>query len=766
MFDLVIKAIDSNDCRQSINADPNFRSSGSTAGGGARGSGELSRRHRRAVSKDIFGISPMACLEIGNRDFDFLLLSKFKERKQRSTRQTELEGRKTEEAYFNQMVEILGSPVLEDPMRREQVNYEDLESIRIRYGEAGSLRYSVGPNEKSVARIVESVTWNLLDLITNFATPLDIESYINSKPKKLIDFRMLFDQGRTLLTYAVIRGISRIVSILLASDRGLISLADESGLTPLHYAVKMNHLELIGLLIEKGADPNSVDSQGRSPLHWAAGNNNLDCYLMLKAKNCSGLIVDKYGLKPLECFTDGKMQLKVSKLELTQVEERSGMVQNYIQVLACLEPRSRDSGSRGSLAHFDLNSRQFLNKKLTLLNRLGVTNKKRCEPQVSDSKCYKDNYRDHLEKCYRQEAAKLVAKRINSIEINNCKEVNENEDTDSEDSDTSSGIEIPSQHVVTQKDFIFLEKIGKGSFGEILCASIRGMDQRFALKSIAKSAIARGNLLRLLTAEKKVMANFDHPFMVGLHHSFQTKTALFLVMDYCEKQDLAHYIRQRGTLTEHQVRILACELVLAIKAMHANNFIHRDIKIENVMIDSDGHVKLGDFGLAKELASSKDQTKSFCGSIAYLPPEILKRHSYGKSVDWYLLGELIYELLFGKPPYYEENKKETQDAILFKNLKLPSFTSSNLKDLIYKLLQRDPNLRLGAKFGAREVMEHPFFIGVDWQRVFKKEYNLFDPTLISSYPLRQAYQGMKEASPSNQKSVMLPFWNYSRQSVI
>lgn len=233
-------------------------------------------------------------------------------------------------------------------------------------------------------------------------------------------------------------------------------------------------------------------------------------------------------------------------------------------------------------------------------------------------------------------------------------------------------------------------------------------------------------------------------------------------MEYCEKRDLSKLV---GKVTEHQLKILTCEMILAVKALHHQGIVHRDIKPENVLIGTDGHIKLADFGLAKEKMRNNELTYTFCGSIAYLPPEIISKSGHNRSIDWYLLGELMYEMISGAPPFYDGNKDSLYENILHKKLEFPSYMSDGLKDFISLLLDRNISTRLGGKFGAKEIMEHPYFVGVDWNRVYNKGYHLFDPSLLKSYALEVPPQDtIPERSDSAELGhcIELPYWSFVR----
>ena len=183
------------------------------------------------------------------------------------------------------------------------------------------------------------------------------------------------------------------------------------------------------------------------------------------------------------------------------------------------------------------------------------------------------------------------------------------------------------------------------------------------MKVFSKRQMLGISLSKFLQIEKKVMINFEHPFLVKMHACFQSDKQLYILMDYCEKGDVGRYLETTQTLTESKAKILISELVLAVEALHNQNILHRDIKPENILVTASGHIKLGDFGLCKELKPDQSLTNTYCGSIAYLAPEIVAREGHGKAVDWYLVGEVLYELLYGQPPYFSSCKQELMQKI-------------------------------------------------------------------------------------------------------
>lgn len=178
----------------------------------------------------------------------------------------------------------------------------------------------------------------------------------------------------------------------------------------------------------------------------------------------------------------------------------------------------------------------------------------------------------------------------------------------------------------------------------------------------------------------------NHPFIVKLHFAFQTSDYLYMLLDFCPGGDLGEILQKEGKFAEERAKIYICELLLAIEELHKRNIIYRDLKPDNVVLDKEGHAILTDFGLSKEEVDGHfNGAKSFCGSVAYLAPEMLKRAGHGKAVDWYLLGVLLFEMLTGLPPFYADSKEELFKNIETATLHIPSHVSPEAKSLIKKV---------------------------------------------------------------------------------
>ena len=190
-----------------------------------------------------------------------------------------------------------------------------------------------------------------------------------------------------------------------------------------------------------------------------------------------------------------------------------------------------------------------------------------------------------------------------------------------------------------------------------------------------------------------------------------------MILDYCSGGDLAYHLGIKEIFEEEEARFFIAEVVLAIEYIHTLNVIYRDLKPENILIDSEGHVKLADFGLAKEGMSGQNKAKSFCGSPAYLPPEMLGDSGVGKPADIYQLGAVLYELLVGVPPFYTDNIKALYNSIQKAKLQIPSVISREARDLLSRMLNKRPRERITID----QIKSHPFFNGIDWDKLADKK---------------------------------------------
>lgn len=270
-------------------------------------------------------------------------------------------------------------------------------------------------------------------------------------------------------------------------------------------------------------------------------------------------------------------------------------------------------------------------------------------------------------------------------------------------------------------DFDLLKVIGKGSFGKVMQVRKKDTKKIYALKAIRKSYIVSKSEVTHTLAERTVLARIDCPFIVPLKFSFQSQEKLYLVLACINGGELFYHLQREGRFDLSRSRFYAAELLCALDTLHKMDVIYRDLKPENILLDYQGHIALCDFGLCKLNMKDEDKTDTFCGTPEYLAPELLLGQGYSKVVDWWTLGVLLYEMLTGLPPYYDENVPKMYKKILQDPLVFPDGFDRDAKDLLIGLLSRDPQRRLGYN-GADEIKNHPFFSQLSWKRLLMKGY--------------------------------------------
>eukprot|EP01083_Nonionella_stella_P044270 119260_1 len=274
---------------------------------------------------------------------------------------------------------------------------------------------------------------------------------------------------------------------------------------------------------------------------------------------------------------------------------------------------------------------------------------------------------------------------------------------------------------VAVDDFELLKVIGRGSFGKVLQVRKKDTGEVFAMKVYSKKAIIAKNQVDHTMAERKILQALQHPFLMQLRFAFQNESKLYFVMTYYSGGELFFHLRKKRRFTEQEAQFMVAETSLALGHLHSLDVVYRDVKPENMLLDDAGHICLTDFGLAKDLGPGEDTTHTFCGVPEYLAPEIVMSIGHGKAVDWWSMGILLYELTVGIPPFYSQNINEMYRKIQEAPLLFPPNLSNPVKDLIIKLLQRDPKKRLGFEQDVKEITTHPFFKTIDWDSLYRKE---------------------------------------------
>ncbi|MBZ3888630.1 RAC-alpha serine/threonine-protein kinase [Sciurus carolinensis] len=329
------------------------------------------------------------------------------------------------------------------------------------------------------------------------------------------------------------------------------------------------------------------------------------------------------------------------------------------------------------------------------------------------------------------------------------------------------------KHRVTMNEFEYLKLLGKGTFGKVILVKEKATGRCYAMKILKKEVIVAKDEVAHTLTENRVLQNSRHPFLTALKYSFQTHDRLCFVMEYANGGELFFHLSRERVFSEDRARFYGAEIVSALDYLHSEkNVVYRDLKLffhlsrervfsedrarfygaeivsaldylhseKNVVYRDlkDGHIKITDFGLCKEGIKDGATMKTFCGTPEYLAPEVLEDNDYGRAVDWWGLGVVMYEMLCGRLPFYNQDHEKLFELILMEEIRFPRTLGPEAKSLLSGLLKKDPKQRLGGgSEDAKEIMQHRFFASIVWQDVYEKKLSPpFKPQVTSETDTR------------------------------
>ncbi|XP_078686034.1 serine/threonine-protein kinase N2-like isoform X8 [Branchiostoma floridae x Branchiostoma belcheri] len=289
---------------------------------------------------------------------------------------------------------------------------------------------------------------------------------------------------------------------------------------------------------------------------------------------------------------------------------------------------------------------------------------------------------------------------------------------------------------MTMDNFRPVAVLGRGHFGKVLLAEYKNTGELFAIKALKKADILARDEVESLMCEKRIFEaanSMRHPFLVNLFACYQTKGHVCFVMEYASGGDLMMHIHSDVFSEPRTVFYAAC-VVLGLQFLHEHNIVYRDLKLDNLLLDSEGFLKIADFGLCKEGMAYGDRTSTFCGTPEFLAPEVLTETSYTRAVDWWGLGVLIFEMLVGESPFPGDDEEEVFDSIVNDDVRYPRFLSTEAIAIMRRLLRRNPERRLGStERDAEDVKKQPFFRNVNWDDLLMRRVKPpFVPTIKHS----------------------------------
>ncbi|XP_021914540.1 putative protein kinase C delta type homolog isoform X2 [Zootermopsis nevadensis] len=282
---------------------------------------------------------------------------------------------------------------------------------------------------------------------------------------------------------------------------------------------------------------------------------------------------------------------------------------------------------------------------------------------------------------------------------------------------------IPRFRKYTVEDFQFLKVLGKGSFGKVLLAELKGTECYYAIKCLKKDVVLEDDDVECTLIERKVLAlGTKHPYLCHLFCTFQTESHLFFVMEYLNGGDLMFHIQQSGRFPEPRARFYAAEIVSGLKFLHKKGVVYRDLKLDNILLDFDGHVRIADFGMCKLQIYLDRTADTFCGTPDYMAPEIIKGLKYNQCVDWWSFGILLYEMLIGQSPFSGCDEDDLFWSICNEQPHFPRFLSREANSILSLLLEKDSSKRLGtSECTAGDVVDQPFFRNMNWNALERRE---------------------------------------------
>ena len=296
------------------------------------------------------------------------------------------------------------------------------------------------------------------------------------------------------------------------------------------------------------------------------------------------------------------------------------------------------------------------------------------------------------------------------------------------------------------KDYDFRETLGLGSFGRVKLSKNKKTCEYSAIKILKKEEILKSKQADHILNEIKILNMIDHPFITKFNGFTQDSKFIYISLEFINGGELFTYLRSIGKFKIDQSKFYITQIICIFEYLHSKDIIYRDLKPENILINKTGYLKLTDFGFAKVV---ENRTYTLCGTPEYLAPEIILNKGHGKPVDWWSLGNLIYEMLTGIPPFYCKDRDILFDAIINDEPEYPEYLSDEVIDLIKKLLIKNPDKRLGNN-GADEIKKHIFFEGMNWEKLLNKKIKPpFIPRLKNAVDTRYIDPLFAKATPQD-----------------
>jgi len=417
--------------------------------------------------------------------------------------------------------------------------------------------------------------------------------------------------------------------------------------TPLHLAVSEDYIDVVDFLLSRECQVDPLTSYLRTPLHIACIRANIQIIQLLIEYKANINAQDKDGKTPLHILAEGGRPnlIEIFLKYRPNLIIKNSFIETPYDVAATIKCKELLGTSKREMGYV----RTIINNMIIHNNRADVIKSFLFKSQLLETNIIRTATQKYS-----------ITKSEEQPEENNSKYLKDNFKNVKIDiiSTIQSSDKKPSKmkrkEEVRPEEFVPIQLLGRGTYGEVYLAQYKKTKKYYAIKILSKELISKHNLVKYARTERNILSYSKHPFIVGIEFAFQNPESLFLVLEYCPGGDMARVMGIERKLSETRARTYAAEVLLGLEALHNKGFIFRDLKPGNIVLDEDGHALLTDFGLSKE-ASDYILNESFCGTPAYMAPEVLNKSGHGKAIDWYHFGTFIYEMLVGIPPYFTKN---------------------------------------------------------------------------------------------------------------
>lgn len=495
--------------------------------------------------------------------------------------------------------------------------------------------------------------------------------------------------NRTGLHIAAFSGNKESVEVLLEAGADVEARTD-TGLTALHVACRQGHVEVARVLIDNNSELLSETNDQSLALHLAAAAGHAEvCDLLIAGGSSQLLHRNNIAQRPLDVAGNIRTFELLKQLDHAVLGSQGEGTEVHVDSYAGRTPLR----AAGVMLR---NSRADVMQRLLLRTHRATPARPTLEMHSA-----------------RSEPRKSAEQRFTHLRKG-----------------------APSVEAASIDAFIPQKKLGQGSFGSVYKVTHKKTHQIYAMKILEKSNICASNsLLKYTMTERNLLSYIKHPYMVSLHYAFQTPSHLVLVLEFCPNGNIQDLLKQTRRLNEAWSQLYTAEVLLALCYLHERETVYRDLKPENVVLDAEGHAMLTDFGLSKEGVAGIRGTKSFCGSVAFMAPEVLRRSGHGHTVDIYGLGVLTYCMLVGAPPFFDRRKEALVSNIKHGTLRVPSFVSQEAASFIEATMKREPKQRLGARC-SEDCQTHEWFKStMDFGSLMRREV-----------PLPEAFESLMPSS--------------------